>query len=494
MTALSDERRAMNPNNPFWAGHEWWARRGDAEVSLHDLVGRFANLTDRGDAHQAMFARELQCWIRLICECGWVRDEIGAGTAMLATQGVRSPFRNSAAWEAISVLLGKYGDSLTLLSLSFYEDAHARRPSVEVKHSSPIRERARSVAKAVRGALVSPSRPGGSILESRNSLEDFLAGVARQRVDLRASAMQAYAEGLLDYANAANDPPLASAIDEAVDDLAAEFGFSSEPLKAAARKPVQDFRGQATSLVFAAALRKPELQDKDDYDKAIDRAIDRVNTRLRAGDPIPNADYALARAAKDIETERWRPKSMTEITASSEDINAAAADPRHASRDFQMAQAQIDQRDLLEGAIGYLQGVRIVARIGAELEPRSLTEFWEKTTAVAIMANRTELIALDRPSVRRVVIDRWLQNARRPNDAVCATRVHAATFVQSLLKLAVAHALPDVTVFPDWIGRGESSHEWWVDRIAAVDAVLAANRQRTPQDEFNEVHQKGEPK
>lgn len=491
----------MSPEGSFWAHHEWWAHRGDAEVSLAQLVLEFANRADRGSSHPRQFASELQAWTRLLAQTPWLRDELGSNAAMLATQGVRNPYRNSAAWDEISRLFGNYGAPLARYSLSFFNDAHERRPATRGKHPSQVRERARSVARNVRNALIDESAPGGSVLASSHSLQEFLNDTESARARHRAVAIRAYAEGLLRYAlDVPDDAELREAIDGAVDKMAAEFGFTRAELEDSIRRRRPSHRAEAKEIVFDVALRKAyaqydEFEHFDFYGKLLERSINKVDQQLSTGVAVPDADFIWDQTSRDLTNEYWRGQADRKVRVdpvSDEDLHLAAADPRRSPEDsYRRAQEHIEQAQLLQDAHKYLQNVKIDARVHLDLTPTTVTDFWEKTVAMAIVAGETPLGLLERSTVRKVVIDKWREQPPRPHDAVCTNRTQAAQLVAGLLHLAVASAVPDIVDFPDWVGC-ESPDQLWSQRLNAVDAVLQAHREHTPQDLYDDLHPDGE--
>lgn len=483
----------MNSEGEFWRAHEWWAERGDAEVSLAGLIEKFVIATavrDRPGGSPTQYTRELQSWTRLLGQEPWVRDQIGPNAALLATQGVRNVYRNSAAWDAISQLLGTKALPLARYSLSFYDEVYDRRPSVRRNETSQVREKARSVAKDVRAALVDAARPTGRVLDTDAALDAFCADPDRDRDRDRVVAMRSFAKNLLEYAVAVDDDELTRAVDAAVAEIAAEFDFSVDEIAASIITATPQQAAEARIAVFTALAAMPEMHERDDYIKLVERGIQKVTKRLAEGGPIPDADFILRQTVQDLDVERLRPKSVTETPLSHDEINLAAADARAGWDGYARPQEHIDQMMVLAPGRQFLAGIEIDAHFHPDGPQMGLTEFWEKTTAQAILDGHTTLGLVDRSTVRSVVIERWLQQSGRPSDAVCANRSQAAQLIEGFLRMAVAVALKNLKDFPDWIGRADRT-QLWAHRLAAVDAALAAIRELSPQDLYDQLYLNG---
>ncbi|WP_071289063.1 hypothetical protein [Mycolicibacterium llatzerense] len=481
----------MNSESEFWRDHEWWAVRGDAEVSLAMLIDKFVRTTaakDRPGATPTMYRREMQSWTRLLGQEPWVRDQIGPNAALLATQGVRNVYRNSAAWDAISQLLGNKALPLARYSLSFYNEVYDRRPAVRREHATYVREHARSVPKDVRAALVDAARPTGSVLSTEADLDAF--GYAPDRDGDRVVAMRSFAKHLLTYATAADDDELTFAVDQAVSEMAEEFDFSVDEVAATIRRATPQQTATARSAVFATLLTMPDAHERDDYIKLVERSIQKVTRRLVVGDPIPDADFIVRQTVRDLDTELRRPTSLTETPLGHDEINLAATDARAGWYGHEAPQEHINQAMVLEAGRQFLAEVRIDAHWHPDGPQMGLTQFWEKAVAQTILDGHTTLGLIDRSTVRSVVIERWLQQSGRPENAVCTNRVQAAQLIEGLLQMAVAVALRNLEDFSDWVGRRDATQPW-ANRLAAVDAALAATREQSPQDLYDRLYLNG---
>lgn len=456
---------------PFWEQPEWWAVRGDAAVSRRVLIRRWTERIDLDGLDSSRFEDALNAWTSKLAQQEWVRAALGATAVMYASQGVNQIFPGSDDWQRISGLLGAYGDPLARYVVEFVPEVHQYRPTVSKLHRSAVREAARSVTKDVREALIADG-----VIASRESLTAFLGNPDRRRPRDLGLAAAVYAGNLCKHASRIGDPELSHAVTVALAGLRRELGIPV-PTVAPAEKP-SGHNVEARKL-FWASLTGIEGRSDEFFDKSAQRAISAIEKKLAQGEGVTVEDARIIYYVKkrSLAQEHLRPRSLTQTPTAADILErsrGAATPSEHRS---------LEQSAVLGRAASYLKDIQIAPRRSRRSEPVPITAFWEKDVATDIVAGLTDL-GRGLSTINEVVAEQWTAQGGEPGTAVCTNLGHAAGFVTGLVRIALAHALPDIEDFPEWIGRTPQT-ERWADRLRAVAAMLERYRGMDPQDIYD---------